>query len=205
MVEPTRRDGAATSGGLLLIALGIFFLLGQFFGWSRWDFAWPFFIIVPGLLFFLAAFMGGRSSAGLAIPGSIITTIGLILLYQDVFDHFESWAYAWALIPTAVGVGIVIDGRWRNDPVRVQHGGRLATIGLTLFAVGFVFFEMLLNIGGVIGGALSRTIVPILLIGAGIYLFIRTPRRPVFGQPTSTTTIEGEVVEQEEAGPSITA
>jgi hypothetical protein len=190
MVEPTRRNSAGYGGGLLLIVLGIFFLIGQFFEWDRWSFAWPFFIIVPGALFLVAAFLGGQSSSGLAIPGSIITMVGLLLLYQEITQHYESWAYAWALIPTAVGVGIMVDGRLCNDPLRVQRGRRLAAVGLTLLAAGFVFFELLLNIGGWFDGMIGGTIVSFLLIGAGIYLFVRNPRRPGISHH-----LEGEITE----------
>lgn len=202
MVEPTKQHGAANGGGLVLIVLGIFFLLGQFFDWNRLGIAWPFFIIVPGLLFFIPMFAGGRSAAGLAIPGSIITTIGLILLYQETFDRFESWAYIWALIPTAVGVGIVIDGRWRGDAMRVQRGSRLAMIGLALFAAGFIFFELLVNISGTFDGVLGGTVVPLVLIGAGIFLFLRNPRWSAFGRPVTTDNEAPAIEQHEDTGPS---
>lgn len=114
---------------------------------------------------------GGRSAAGLTIPGSIITTIGLLLLYQETFDHFESWAYAWALIPTAVGVGIVI--------------------------------ELLINISGTFDGVLAGTVVPLVLIGAGIYLFLRNPRWSAFGRPVTTENEAPAIEQHEDAGPSI--
>ena len=45
----------------------------------------------------------GAISEGLAIAGSIVTVSGLILLIQDATAHYESWAYAWALVFPGAG------------------------------------------------------------------------------------------------------
>lgn len=92
-----------------LIGLGILFLVGQLLGISLIGWLWPFFVITPGVLFFVVMALGGKDASGFAIPGSIITTVGLILFYQNLTGHWASWAYAWALIfPTAVGAGMMI-------------------------------------------------------------------------------------------------
>ena len=198
MINQTNRSGASNGAGLMLVALGVFFLLAQFLDFNVWGFAWPFMIIIPGLLFFVAMLAGGPALGALAIPGSIITTIGLILLYQSTFDHFESWSYAWALIPTAVGIGIIIDGRRRADPTRVAGGGRMVRIGLTMFLIGFAFFELLLNISGFFGGWAGHSIGPLLLIAAGIYLFF-TQRVPGGRPVTRSTDVTAVGVDQEPA------
>ena len=47
--------------------------------------------------------------------GSAVTMVGTILLFQNTFDYFQSWAYAWALVfPTSVGVGQLIYGSIKN-------------------------------------------------------------------------------------------
>jgi hypothetical protein len=164
------RSGSASIGiGAVMIALGVLFLLWQLFGFQMGRWLWPLFIVIPGLLFFLGMAFGGKSAGSLAIPGSIMTTVGLLLLYQNTFDHFESWAYAWALIPSAAGCGLIINGMWSDLPALVQNGRRVLGIGLVLFLVGFFFFELVLNIGGIAGGIVA----PLLLIGAGIYLLLR--------------------------------
>jgi len=155
--------------GAVLVALGALFLLEQFFDFRLGDWMWPFFIIIPGLLCFVGMVLGGKSAGQLAIPGSIVTTVGLLLLYQNTFNHFESWAYAWALIPVAVGVGLMINGAWSDQPALVHNGRRVVGIGLVLFLVGFVFFELVLHIGGMANGLVP----PLLLILAGIYLLLR--------------------------------
>ncbi|HPE52425.1 MAG TPA: hypothetical protein PLS83_13105, partial [Methanothrix soehngenii] len=123
-MEENRRNKAALVIGIILIGLGIFALVVRLFDWSLMSLLWPFFIILPGLLFFAGMVAGGEKMGGLAIPGSIITMTGLILLYQNIFNSFETWAYMWALImPTASGIGMVIHGKWSNLPQLGVHFG----------------------------------------------------------------------------------
>jgi hypothetical protein len=157
--------------GMVLVGLGAIFLLGQFFNFNFWSVLWPFFIIIPGLMFFVGMLLGGKEAGPLAIPGSIVTMVGLLLLYQATFNHWESWAYAWALIfPTAVGIGLVINGNWSDDQRLVQTGIRWASVGVAIFLVGGIFFELILNISGSIA---SGIVWPLVLIGFGAYLLTR--------------------------------
>lgn len=163
--------------GVGLMGLGALFLLGQIFRFNVWAVLWPFFIIGPGLLFFLGMVALGKTGAPLAIPGSVVTMVGLLLLYQAITGHWTSWAYAWALIaPTAVGIGIAIMGLWADEPRAVRAGGAVAVIGLGIFLVFGAFFEVVLNISGFADGWLGRIIVPLLLIGAGVVVLILTLR-----------------------------
>ena len=151
-----------------LIGLGILFLVGQLLGISLIGWLWPFFVITPGVLFFVVMALGGKDASGFAIPGSIITTVGLILFYQNLTGHWASWAYAWALIfPTAVGAGMMIHGAWGHHEQAWDSGKRMATTGLIIYVVAAVFFELILNISG---SALNRIALPVLLIGLGLYL-----------------------------------
>jgi hypothetical protein len=159
--------------GAVLIALGVLFLVVQIPGVRIGVYMWPFFVIVPGLAFFVGMVLGGRGAGGLAVPGSIVTTVGLILLYQNTTNHWESWAYAWGLIPMAVGVGLMINGSWSFRPALVTQGRRLAIIGLALFLAFGAFFEVLI-FGGFIGYA--QWIWPVLLIALGLFLLLRRGR-----------------------------
>lgn len=164
---------ASLALGAVLILAGLLFLVGQFFGARFWDIAWPFAILIPGLLLFVGMVSGGKSTGGFAIPASIITTLGLLMLFQNTFDYFESWAYAWALIPTAVGVGMMINGKWSDQPGLVASGQKTAQIGAIMFVIGFVFFEFVVRIGRfghiMFGGFLG----PLALILIGGYLLFR--------------------------------
>src|SRR5262249_59345947 len=109
---------------------------------------WTLFIIAVWLVFLAAVVVGVRAAGPLAIPGAVITTVGLILLYQSTFDRYQTWAYAWTLLIVASGVGLLIDAAWRNRPERAQLGRALIGVGLALFVGGFVFFEFSLNFSG---------------------------------------------------------
>jgi hypothetical protein len=173
----SRHSNGAFSAlaGISLVLIGVVFLAQQFFGDSlnfiSWSFLWPLFVVVPGLAFFAAMLQGGKRSGAFAIPGSIITITGVLLFYQNATGHWQSWAYAWALIaPTGVGIGRIIQGRWSENPFANRGGRRLVAIGLTLFIVGAIFFELVLNISGFASGLVGQLVLPILLIATGAYL-----------------------------------
>lgn len=98
--------------------LGGLFLLGQVVHFGRVIGAWgqPFFVMLPGIALLVLDFAGGKSAAGLAIPGSIVTTADLILFVQNPGDHSESWAYAWRLIDRRSGAGTVFARGLEGNP-----------------------------------------------------------------------------------------
>src|ERR1700687_5767765 len=128
---PRRSRSPSMVLGGLLVLIGAIWLVGQFVRIDIGHYGWPFFVIAPGLvILFLALTSRGALGEGLAILGSIITVTGLILLYQNATDHFESWAYAWVLIfPGAVGLGMILYGLTANRPGNVRAGTRLVGIG----------------------------------------------------------------------------
>jgi hypothetical protein len=77
--------------GVLLMVLGALFLVVQAVGFDLGRFAWPFFVIVPGLAVFGAGLAAGGPTGERMTPiGAAVTTVGVILLYQTTADHFES-------------------------------------------------------------------------------------------------------------------
>ena len=142
---------ASLVGGALLILLGLVFLAGQVLNIQVWNFTWPFIIIGVGGLFFVAMLLGGKNLGALAIPGSIIAGIGLILFVQNTFNIWESWAYSWALIILFVGIGIFIHGVWSGLPEARSSGLRVMRVGLVLFLVFGAFFGLLFTLTGVYG------------------------------------------------------
>jgi hypothetical protein len=127
------------------------------------------------LLFVIALASSGKEGESLAIIGSVVTSVGLLLLYQNSTDHWENWAYTWALIvPTAVGMGQMIYGSLKHQQELVKAGTRLAVIGAVIFLAGFFFFEIVIGIGGF---GLSRFGLggfgwPVLLIGIGCLVIL---------------------------------
>jgi len=167
----SKRNTGSLVGGSLLVIFGILALLGQLFrNFNFWETFWPFFVIGVGLLFFVGMFAGGRSVSGLAIPGSIITTIGLMLFYQNITGHWESWAYGWTVILMSVGLGIFIMGIWGQNLTQRAAGLRVLRIGLILFVIFGAFFELIFTAGRPFG--LRSVIFPAGLILLGLYLVL---------------------------------
>jgi hypothetical protein len=155
-------------GGSVLLALGLLTLAGQFFrNFNFWGMIWPFFVIGLGALFFMGMFASGKSAPGLAIPGTIITAIGLMLFLQNLFGHWESWSYGWTVILMAVGLGIYIMGRYGENEQHRQSGIRVMKIGAILFVIFGGFFEMIFN-----SFSFSRFVFPVALIALGVYLIL---------------------------------
>ncbi len=167
-----RKNLWTLSAGVALIGLGIIFFLGQLFEVSIMRYLWPVFILAFGALFFIGMIAGGRSLGALAVPGSVITTIGLILFFQNLFGLWSTWAYAWALIIVGAGIGLMIFGHWSQYLDLRRAGQIVAIIGLVLFFIFGMFFEL----GATLLGMRSAGGIfwAILLILAGLYV--------VFGQ-----------------------
>jgi cell wall-active antibiotic response 4TMS protein YvqF len=180
-MQRRQPDQAATIGGVVLVGLGVLFLIQQVLGIDIGRFGWPLFVILPGLGMLAACALAPRSAAGLAIPGCVVTTIGLILAIQNTFDLWQTWAYAWALIPAAVGLGLRLQSEQLNQPRAMAVGTRMFEISLLAFVVFAVFFEFFLDLSHFANGVMRSTVGPALLILAGIYLLMR--RRPTRTEP----------------------
>ena len=167
----TRPRPGNTLLGIGLVLVGALFLLGQVLHVDVGHYGWPFFIIVPGVgLFLIAVLMAGRGE-GLAITGSIVAVSGLILLFQDLTDDYESWAYAWALVfPGSVGLGLLLYGLLAGRPHLVRPGVRTTVTGLVLFLVGAIFFEGVVGISGRQFGRGTGIVVSALVIALGAAL-----------------------------------
>lgn len=161
--------------GILLIFLGIVFLVGQIFDIHIGRFIWPFFIIVPGVASFLGALaVEDELAKALAIIGGIVTMVGTILLVQSFTDLWASWSYAWALVaPMGPGLGLWLLGSIKDQDELVKAGKDLIRVGLVMFVIAAVFFELVI---GVSGFGLGRYGLPMLLILLGIFSLVRNVR-----------------------------
>jgi hypothetical protein len=181
-MQTNRSNTGALVGGAVLIAFGLLALAGQVFRNVDWGSLWPFTIIGFGALFFVLMFTGGKQAAAFAIPGSIVGGIGLILLFQNITQHWESMSYFWTLIILFVGVGIYIMGLYGGDLQQKQSGLRVMKVGFILFIIFGAFFEMIFS-------SFSNILFPLLLIVLGTYLVLS--RSGLLGQkktdePTNT-------------------
>jgi len=152
--------------GAALIGVGILLLLLQMFG-DAGHYLWPFFIITPGVLLVLLGGAGGGQARYTAVAGTVLAGVGTILLFQVIFDHFESWAYAWTLLPFFAGSGLVFASHAEGDPEMAARGRNMMRWSAIAFAVLAVLFEVLIFNGGLFGG---RFIAPVILIVVGGFL-----------------------------------
>lgn len=136
------------------------------------DSGWPLFVIIPGLVLLAASlFPVAPRGVGFAVAGSIVTMVGLVLLYQETTGHYESWAYAWALVgPGAAGLGLLGYGLLFRQRDLVTPGLWLVTISAVVFTVGFWFFETVFDTGRV--PADLETWWPVVFIGVGVVVLV---------------------------------
>jgi len=170
--RPQRGSGGAVVLGALLIALGVVFLAGQYWNLDLGQYGWPIYVIGPGLALVLLG-LTQRDGRGLTIFGSMVTIVGLILLYQNLTNYWESWAYAWTLIaPGGSGVGMLLYGARAGNGGMMRAGLWQIVTALGLFAAGFLFFEGLLGISGR-RFPLPDWVLPLAVILIGLLLLFR--------------------------------
>ena len=134
--------------GFVFVVTGGLFLADQFLEVELMRNYWPLLIVLFGLMFFLSMVLVRRHGAWLAIPGAVITTAGIILFIHNTFDLWVTWTYAWALLISAVGLGMLIMNIYlKRDGLR-KASGWVIGVGLTLFVIFGILFEMILNMAG---------------------------------------------------------
>ena len=171
------RNRGALYTGILLIMLGGFFLLAQTTGWLHlgWK-LWPLLVLGVGLAFWLPLVIWWdrrKELAGLVVPGTIIAGNGALLLYQSLSGNWSSWAYAWALEPIFVALGLLclyfLSHRERGLLVAAGIVGGVGLVFLVIFASAF---------GGVI-----RFVGPVALIGLGLIILLGGFKGRLGGKP----------------------
>ena len=158
---------------VILIGLGLVWVLKPSIYIDLGLLTGPGFMTVLGILLFVMALNvdppGGEL---LAIAGTVVAMVGMILAYQDATHQWTVWTYAWALVlPTSIGLGQILYGSITGRSSLVTIGKRLVRIGLAMFLVGVIFFELII---GVSGFDLGHWGLPILFIGGGGVLFVRS-------------------------------
>jgi hypothetical protein len=147
------RWGGLTVLGTILVLLGVAWFALREFRIDPFeavaDAGWPFFVIIPGVALLIASLVRTPPHGlGLAIGGSIVTTVGAVLFYQQATGHWESWAYAWALVgPGAAGLGMVVYGLIFGLRDLLAVGARLIAIAAAIFVAGYWYFETVFATG----------------------------------------------------------
>ena len=170
---------AGIVAGIILIVIGAVFLAARVANLTLGEESWPLWVIVPGVAMLVGSLaIPPKGGVGLAIPGAIVTMVGLVLWVQETYDLYATWAYAWALVaPTAPGLGGLIYGVVRGDAKLAGDGLRLTLVGLALF-VGFaLFFEGVIGLSGERVAGLND-VLPFVVIGLGALLVVLSIWRP---------------------------
>jgi hypothetical protein len=163
--------GAAVLGGILIV-LGLLFFVGNQLNIDIGEATWPLYVIAPGVALVTLG-LTQRHGSGLTIFGSIVTMVGLVLLYQNATDHWESWAYAWALVgPGGSGIGMLLYGTRSGERKMARDGFWTILVALGIFGVGLVFFEGILGISGD-RLPLPTWVLPVAVIGIGVLVLVR--------------------------------
>ncbi|HKO32813.1 MAG TPA: hypothetical protein VJY85_03605 [Candidatus Limnocylindria bacterium] len=170
---PERRGSSGTALlGILLITVGVFFFIGQWLNIDWGAATWPFYVIAPGLAM-MAFGLTQREGSGLTVAGSIVTMVGLVLLYQNATGHWESWAYAWALVgPGGSGLGMLLYGTRSGNRKMARDGFWQILIAIGLFVAGFIFFEGIIGISGQ-RLPLPEWVLPVAVIAIGLLVLVR--------------------------------
>ena len=143
------RNLTAVIIGVILVIVGVLALFGNFLSFINMDELWPLVVAGVGVAFFAAMALGDKSRAGLAVPGSILVTIGLITLFMNATNNWEAWSYCWALIIFAAGLGVWISGYWSDQPELRKRGQETMKTGLILFVIFAIVMEFIFTTIGV--------------------------------------------------------
>jgi hypothetical protein len=147
---PRRSTPPGLVAGVVLVIIGAALLLTRVVDISFGGVTWPLWIVIPGLAMLVGSFfIPPRAGLGLAIPGAIVTIVGLVLWVQEAYGLYATWAYAWALVaPTGPGLGMLLYGLVHRDGELVGDGLRTTLVGLGLFLGFALFFEGMIGLSG---------------------------------------------------------
>jgi len=173
---PASTDGSSTTPaiglGVALLLIGGLLFVGQLLNIGLEDIGWPAIVIGIGVIILVLGLFVNREQ-GMVIGGTVVTTVGLVLLYQNTTGRWETWAYAWALVgPAASGLGMVLWGIRTANPVEIRNGTWALLTGLAIFVVGFLFFEGVIGLSGEPLG-LPEWLLPVVVIAIGVVILAR--------------------------------
>lgn len=135
-MDRNQRSGIAIA--LILILVGVWLLVVQFVPslqiLSINDRSWP--LLIVGLAAIVAILALVTWTPPLLIPACILGGLGGLLYYQNATGNWESWAYAWTLIPGLVGIGVFVSSLLQGKVrAAILGGGWLVIISASLFLV----------------------------------------------------------------------
>ncbi len=152
--------------GLILIVVGIIVLLLRAVGIKLFEFGpsdfWVFIVLLVGLSFELGFFLTGKAP-GLLIPGGIVTTIGLLFLFE-VGTDWNFAEYTWPIYIISVAVGLLQMYLFSRREKGLLISG-LIVGGIGAFFMACMIFSKITSIFN------PGIFIPIALIAAGVAIF----------------------------------
>jgi hypothetical protein len=172
-VGPASTTAPGLVAGMILVIVGAALLLSRVVDLSINGITWPLWIVVPGVAMLVGSFfIPPRGGLGLAVPGAIVTTVGIILWVQEAYGLYSTWAYAWALVaPTAPGLAMLLYGIVHRDGELAGDGLRTTLVGVGLFLGFALFFEGVIGLSGEPVANLEQ-VLPYAVIGLGVLLVV---------------------------------
>lgn len=156
------RNRVVSIVSVAVILVGVALLVLNLVFGDRFNVALPlvFYVLSGGFFILIYRFQQEWSWASyLYIPALLLAAFGLIFTLNVLTLDWSSWAYAWLLLPAAIGIGMLLAGRGRAWPAYVNSIAWGAAIG------GVTFFGVF---GVIKGGQVIQIVAPLLLVAAGI-------------------------------------
>ena len=156
------KKRVASIASLGIIFLGVALLVLNLVFGDRFNVALPlvFFVLSGGFFILIYRFQQEWPwAAYLYIPAFLLAAFGVIFTLNVLTLDWSSWAYAWLLLPAAIGIGMLFAGRGRSWPALVNSIAWGAAIG------GVTFFGVF---GVIKGGLFIHIVAPLLLVATGI-------------------------------------
>jgi hypothetical protein len=155
-----KKQLAIIAAGALAILLGALVIVGSFLPPGSRLVSWPLIIIGVGAAFLL--FGAGTTAVGLVFPGAIV---------QNLTGWWNSWAFAWALIPGFTGLGLLV-----FDQLTHASPGVRTTAQILLIASVVLFLVFAAAIGR---HAWAWIVLGVALVAAGVAVVMRAvgPRK----------------------------
>jgi hypothetical protein len=146
--------------GMALITIGAIFLLPNFTSLTLRD-LWPILMFGPGILFF-AGFLSDRNNYGLLMPGSILTTYGLLFLTCSIFG-WEEMELLWPAFILGPGAGFLLMYFFGKKELGLLIPGAIfSTLALLFFFHTTRYGEFW----------------PLIIIAAGVLLILNSRKKP---------------------------
>lgn len=156
--------------GIILVIVGALGVLNNVFGISLFGYYsfWPLIIVALGLCFEFGYF-SARKSPGLLVPGGILTTLGLLFMFETL-TNWRFSAYTWPFYPFAVAVGL-FQLYWFGG----KQKGLLIPVGILTLVAVISFVTRVF--GSLYSWVTSSSIISILMVLAGIVIIFRSVKK----------------------------